>query len=175
MKTIKSLKGILTILSSALVSLLLATGAYADVESVVAEVEFVTPVQITETNALQFGLIDEAFANLETLTIAPDDTVSGDTGRIAGGTQAAATFDITATGSQTLSIQVSNITSNTGYSLGTFVCNYNSGTDTACQAAPYTPASAASAELRVGATMTGDGNAGAGVFNGSFDVTVVYQ
>lgn len=175
MKTIRTLKGIAVVIGSAIFGLTLSGVVNADVEPVVAEVEFVNPVQITENESLRFGLIDEAFANAETITIAPNDAVTDASGRVAGGTQGAADFTITATASRTLSIQVGNISSNTGYTLGSFVCKYNGGADTACQAAPHTPTSVASAILLIGATITGDGNAVPGTFNGSFDVTVVYQ
>ena len=142
-----------------------------------AEVEFVDLITVTEVNPLQFGLLDQALASPETVIISPDapPTVTDGAGRVLGGTQAAADLTITATLGQTLSIQVSNIVNGTGYALGSFMCSYNDGTNTACQAAPHTPTSIASATLLIGATLTGDDAAVPGVANGSFDVTVTYQ
>ena len=158
-------------------ALMLASGVGAAQEPVVVEVEFVDPITVTEQNPLQYGLLDQNLASGETVTISPADptTVSGDTGRVLGGTQAAADLDITATAGHPITILVDNITSNTGYTLATFMCNYASGTDTACDGVGYVETSVASTKLYVGATLTGDGFAVVGVYNGGFDVTVAYQ
>ena len=75
--------------------------------------------------------------------------------------------------SQVLTFLVDTIINNTGYALSAFVCNYNGGADTACNS--LTQASAASATLLIGATLTGDNLATPGVRNGSFNITVAYQ
>ncbi len=165
----------LAVLGSALMGTMLATVAYAAQTTVTAEVEFATPVSIGAVTALQFGVLDVGLLSTESIIIAPDSTVTGDTVRIAGGTQAAADLTIDATAGPTLSILVDNIVNaGTGYTLGTFVCNYNGGTDTACNS--YNPTLIASASLLIGATLTGTVvGAVVGTFNGSFDVTVLYQ
>ena len=168
-------KKFLAIIGSALMGLMLATVAYAAVQTVTAEVEFANPVSFGTVTALKFGILDVGLLDTESITIGTDDLPSGDTGRIIGGTQAAADLTVTAEASQTISIQVSNISNNTGYTLGSFTCNYNSDADTACQASAYTQTSVASATLWVGATLTGTGTAIPGPFNGSFDVTIAYQ
>lgn len=177
MKMTRKMKGLIAVAVSTVVGLAIAGVASAATEPVVAEVQFVNPVSLAENFALRFGKIDEAFANLETITIAPDSTVSGDTGRIAGGTQGAADITVTADTSVGITILVDNVSSNTGYALATFICNYDGGSDTACDGSGYstTSSSSATAPLLIGATITGDGNAGVGTFNGSFDVTVLYQ
>ena len=160
----------------ALSALLIVGSAYAaNPEPVVAEVTFVAPVTITENNALQYGLLDVNLANLETVVIAPDSSVTDASSRVVGGTQAASDLTVAATSGQPITILVDNISSGTGYSLASFVCNYDSGADTACDGAGYSETSALSATLLVGATLTGDGTAVAGVANGGFDVTVSYQ
>jgi len=169
------MKKFLAILGSGLMGLMIANVAYAAVQNIIAEVEFANPVSITVPVALKFGILDVGLLVSESITIAPDSTVTGDIARITGGTQAASSMTVTATTAQPLSIQVSNITNNTGYTLGSFICNYDTGSNTACQAAPYLLTSVASAPLLIGATLFGTGTAGVGVFNGSFDVTVVYQ
>ena len=171
------MKKFLAIIGSALMGLMFATVADAAVETVTAEVEFATPVSIAPVNQLQFGILDVGLLGSESITIAPDDTVTGDTGRVTGGTQAAADLTITATALVTLTIVVGNIVNNTGYTLGTFMCNYDgAGSDTACDGAGYTDSAAgATGTLLIGATLSGTGGAGAGTFNGSFDVTVLYQ
>ena len=171
------MKKFLAIVGSTVIGLMLATIVRAAVENVAAQVTFANPVAIVEVASLRFGLLDQNLALGETIIISADNpaTVTDGAGRILGPTQAAADLTITAEALQTLSIQVSNIVPNTGYTLTLFTCNYNSDADTACQAAPYTQPSVASATLWVGATLTGDGFAVPGPFNGSFDVTVAYQ
>jgi hypothetical protein len=71
---------------------------------------------------------------------------------------------------------VDNVSTATGYSLDTWMCNYNgAGSDSACDGAGYTETSATSATLLIGARLTGNGNAVLGVDNSTFDVTVTYQ
>jgi hypothetical protein len=177
MKTSKWMKRFAVIAGSALMGLTLASGANAaNPEPVVAEVTFVAAVTITEQNALQYGLLDEALANLETVVIDPDGTVTDAGSNVVGGTQAAADMEVTATTGQAITITIGSITSNTGYTLGSFMCNYNAaGVDSACDGGGYSETSVATGELLIGATLTGDGTAGPGTFNGSFNVTVAYQ
>jgi len=168
------MKRFAAIMGSALMGLMLTTGANAaNPENVVAQVTFANPVTITEVNSLQFGIIDVAL-NLETITIGTDDSVGG-TGAalVIGGTKAAAELTIAAEASQVLTILVDTIVPFTGYTLGSFVCNYNTGTDTACNI--YTPTAVASAPLLIGATITGTNSALAGPADGSFNVTLAYQ
>ena len=147
----------------------------ANPEPVVAEVTFVDPVTVTETNALQFGLLDAGLVSGETVVIAPDGTVTDAANRIVGGTQAAAELTVTASAAQAITILIDTVVSGSGYSLGSFVCSYDGGADTACDGAGYSQTSVASASLAVGATLTGDGTAAAGDADGSFNVTVSYQ
>jgi hypothetical protein len=178
MNTSKWMKRFAVIAGSAVMGLTLATVTNAEVEPVTAEVEWIAPITISApVPNLQFGLLDVNMANGHTVAISAENptTVTDANGNVVGGTQSAAEMTVTATASQTLSIQVGNITNNTGYTLGSFMCKYDTGSPTACQAAPHTPTSVASATLLVGATLTGDGAAVAGVRNGSFDVTVLYQ
>jgi hypothetical protein len=159
-----------------LAAALAASNVYAaNPEPVVAQVTFVDAITITEVNALQYGLIDQVL-NLETIIIAPDSGVTGTgTGLIVGGTQAAANLTVAATVSQSITILVDTVVSGAGYSLGTFFCNYDGGTDTACDGAGYGETSATSASLLIGATLTGDNTATPGAADGSFNVTVSYQ
>ncbi len=170
------MKSFVAILGSTLIGLMLATGAAAEnPEPVTVEVTFVDPITITEVNALQYGLLDQLLDADETVVIAPDSSVFDSNGRVVGGTQAAADLTVTATESTTITILVDNIVNGTGYTLATFICDYNAGPDTACDGAGFDVASIASATLRVGVTLTGNGSAVAGVANGRFDVTVSYQ
>lgn len=146
----------------------------ANPEPVVVQATFVDPITITEVNALQYGLLQAALANLETVVIAPDSTVTDAAGRVVGGTQAAANLTVTATAALAITIDVTEVSEGTGYTLGTYVCNYNAGTDTACEGG-YTETAVASATLLVGVTLTGNGLAAAGAADGSINVTISYQ
>lgn len=172
METISWKRGVAAVLGT---GLMLANAVCAAQESVVAEVTFVDPIQITEDNALQYGLLDVGLADTETVVIAPDGSVTDAGGNVLGGTQAAAQLTVDATAGAGITILVDNISGNTGYDLTTFMCNYAGGTDTACDGGGYGATSVSSADLLIGATLEGDGNAGPGTFNGSFDVTVTYQ
>ena len=159
-----------------LMGLLLPGGfAAANPVTVPVRVTFVDPIAINEVNALQFGSVDQNLASSESVSVAPDSTVTDPADRVEGGPQAAASLTITATPGQAITIQVDSIAPGAGYSLTDFSCNYNSGTDAACNGSGYSETSVASATLNVGATLTGDGTAVAGPADGSFEVTVVYQ
>ncbi len=172
------MKKFLAILGSALMGTMLATAAYAAKEAVTAEVEFAVPVSIAPVNQLQFGVLDVGLLSTESITIAPDGTVTGDIARITGGVQAAANLLITATAGQTVSILVDNvIEAGVGYTLGTFMCNYDGAVgDTACESPGYTDSGVGgTATLLIGATLTGTvAGASVGTFDGSFDVTIIY-
>ena len=146
----------------------------ANPEPVVVQVTFVDPITITEVNALQFGLLDQNLAVSETVVIIPGGGFTDSASRVLGGTQAAANLTVTATALQAITIDVTEVTEGAGYTLGTYVCNYDGGTDTACEGG-YAETSVASATLLVGVTLTGDGSAVPGAADGSINVTVSYQ
>jgi hypothetical protein len=173
--TIKRNRAIAAAIATVAALVPLSSAFAANPEPVVAEVTFVDPVTITETNALQYGLLDAGLANGEEVVIAPDGSVTDVNNRIVGGAQAAAELTVTASGAQAITILIDTVSSGSGYTLGSFVCSYDGGADTACDAGGYSATSVASASLAVGATLTGDGSAAAGVANGSFNVTVSYQ
>jgi hypothetical protein len=167
---------LLAILGSALIGVMLVTGADANnPEPVTVGMDFVDPISITPVNQLQFGVIDEAL-NLETIIIATNDGVSGTgTGLMIQGTPLAADMTIAATAGPTISILVDNPLPGTGYTLTAFICKYGAGGDTACDSGGYTATAVASTTLKIGATLTGTNSASAGNADGSFDVTIVYQ
>lgn len=158
-------------------ALFMNIAAAANPENIVVNVDFVDPITITEVAAMDFGLVDQNLANTETIILATNSTTSGTgTARLLGGSTTAANVTVTATAAHALTVVVDNITSGSGYSLGTFTCDYDGGADTGgCDGAGLSATSVASATLLVGATLTGDGTAVVGVANGSFDVTVTYQ
>ncbi len=169
-------RSLLVVFGSALIGLIPAIVAdAANPESVTVDMAFLDPVTITENESLRFGLLDVNMANLETVVIAPNDSVTDAGGNVLGGTQAAADLTVTATASQSITILVDNVSTATGYTLGTWMCKYGAGSDTACDGAGYSETSATNATLLIGATLTGDNTAVAGAADGSFDVTVTYQ
>ena len=179
----QSCYGRISCVTVAAVGLLFPAGLpAAGSETVAVRVTFVDSIAISEDNAaiskdnaLQFGSLNQNLANLERVTVAPDSAVSDPANRIEGGPQAAATLTVAATPAQTITILVDAVVPGAGYSLTDFRCNYNSGTDAACDGAGYSWTSVTSATLLVGATLTGDGTAVVGVADGSFAVTVFYQ
>ena len=172
------MKRFAAIAGSALMGLILATGIYAaNPESVPVNVEWIAPVALTTNTALQFGKLDVNASAADTVTINTDDTYSESVANtVVGGTQTAADLTITVPASTTISILVDNIGTGTYYTLGTFMCSYEGGTDTACDAAyNLTSAAAASGAVEIGATLTVVGTPTAVADNTTFDVTVTYQ
>jgi len=148
----------------------------ANPEPVVVEVQFVDPITITEVNALQFGLLDSNLANLETVVISPASGLTDTGGNVLGGTQAAAEVTVTATGSLAITIDVTETSEGTGYALGTYLCSYDGGADTACEGGyGATSAAGGTAALFIGVTLTGDGLSVVGLANGGLNVTISYQ
>ncbi len=175
-RTSTCIKGLLAILGSALIGLMLVTGAdAANPEPVTVGMDFVDPITITEDSPLQFGLLDVAMANLETVIIAPNDGLTDGGGNVLGGSQLAGDLTITATAGVTINIDVDVVSVGTGYTLGTWMCEYDVQSVTACDGAGWNVTSVATGALRVGVTLTGDGGAVAGNQDGVFDVTVTYQ
>ena len=144
-------------------------------ELVEATVTFVEPAGIGAVNDLQFGSLDRKLTGQESVTVAPDSTVTDSADRVVGGSQAPASLNVTATPGQAISILVDAVDSGAGYSLADFRCKYDAGSDTACDGPGYSEISVGSGTLLVGVTLVGQGNAVAGIADGSFDVTISYQ
>jgi hypothetical protein len=143
--------------------------------NVAVRVTFVDPITISEVNALDYGSLDRNLAQLETVTIAPDSTVSDPEERIEGGSQAAAKLTVSTTPGLPITINVGSVSSGPGYSLANFQCSYESSPPVPCESSTYSETSVASGTLTVGATLVGNGEALRGAANGSFEVIVSYQ
>lgn len=155
--------------------LFFAHAVNAETKNIETQVEFVAPVEITETNGLQFGMISTELANLETIIIGTDSTVTDSNGRVLGGTQLAAKLTVAATVSKSINIVVNNIVGNNGYGLDSFQCSYNGGVAKTCDGAGTNEVAAGTATLEIGARLVGNGSTTAGIYNGSFDVLVAYN
>jgi hypothetical protein len=169
---------LLTIASIASLGLSIASGVSAQTtETVEVGVEFVEPIAITENVRLNFGFIDVAFSNTDTMTIAPDSSLT-DPGllKVGGGAATAANLTVDATAGQQMDVFVDNVTDGADYDLSAFLCSYDGGADTTCDGPALTVTSVATATLLIGATIDGTGaGATAGNQDGSFDVTISYQ
>ncbi len=172
---------LVAVLGSALTGLTFAISASAlNPETVPVEVEFVGPIILTLNNPLQFGLVDENIPLNDLITIAPNGTVtdlgpSNPPNLIGTGLTAAADLTVTAAVGRAITILVDLITPQTGYTLETFMCNYNVP-DAACDGPGLGVTSSANENLTIGATLRGDGAAlGQGVSDGSFRVTITYD
>jgi hypothetical protein len=147
----------------------------AELVEVEAAVTFVEPTGVGAVNDLRFGSLDRKLSDQESVTVAPDSTVTDPADRVVGGSQAAASLNVTASPGQAITILVDAVDSGAGYSLADFRCNYNAGSDTDCDGTGYLETATASGTLFVGMTLTGDGTAVVGAADGSFDVTISYQ
>jgi Domain of unknown function (DUF4402) len=165
-----------TVSGAVLVGVVGAAAYAANPEQVTVEVEFVAPITISGTTALQFGLVDVSIGATETIIIAPDSSVTDAASRLLNNSQAAAEMTVGATAGEAINILVDNVNEGAGYTLDTFLCDYNgSGVPAACDGAGLNATAAGSALLTIGATLHGTGTAAVGVQNGTFDVTVAYQ
>jgi len=135
---------------------------------------FIDPIIITENSPLQFGILSVAMVANDSITIGTDNSLGGATNLIISGSQSAADLTVTSTSSASLNIAITSIVNGGGYSLSNFICQYNSGTPTACGGVGYNVAAVPSAPLKIGATLTGDGTDTVGTANGSFDVVINY-
>lgn len=157
--------------------LLFSASAFsATPEPVVVSVTFVDAITITEVNPLDFGLLDATMANAETVVIDTADVVTDANTNVVGGTQEAAEVTITATAGVAVTVLVNNVSNGTYYTLGTFVCTYNGGAESACDGGGQSNTSVASATVLVGATLTRNATAMvAGADDGSFDINMTYN
>ncbi len=171
------MKKFLAVLGSSLIGLMLSTVTYAvNPEPVVVGVEFVAPITIGEVTNLEFGLLDLNMIVSETVVIAPGGGVTDAAGRVVGGTQTAATFNTQAAALKAITVQVTLPVAGANYTLGTWRCDYNLGTEGDCLAGiSETSAAGPGIEVRVGVTLTGLGGAAEVVDDGSFDLTIVYN
>ena len=178
-KTKIFLLSFVAVLGSALIGLMLSNSSHAaNPEPVVVQVAFVAPIQINETNPLEFGTIDVAFAAGNTIAIATDDTPTEvPPGRILGGTQRSAKLDVIVTPGRPINILVTPGAPGTGYTIGSWTCDYDVAGPAAC-ATPglsATSVSGAGSVVRVGATILGNGLAVIGDHDSSFTLTVAYE
>ncbi len=142
------------------------------------QVAFVAPILISETNPLEFGTIDVAFAAGNTIAIATDDTPTEvPAGRILGGTQASAKLSVTVTPGRPINILVTHIPSATGYTLSGWMCEYDVAGPAACDGGgwPTTSVSGPGSVVRVGVTLLGNGAAAAGDDDSTFSLAVSYE
>ena len=165
------------VLGSTLIGLILSSRTdAANPEPVTVEVTFVAAITISETNALQFGLVDDALANLDTIRIETNDAVTESTPRILGPVPLSAKFNVTATPSAGINILVSGESSGAGYGLSNWECDYDGGTVGTCTTPGLSETSGTGVRVvRVGVLLTGDGTATAGPADGSFNLTIAYE
>lgn len=159
-------------------TLLLSAQLYAaNPEPVAVEVEFVTPITITEDNTLKFGLISTAIVNTNVVTVAFDDTVTDATSRVVGGVQEAGQVTIGAGAGQAATVDVSETGTSTSYDLTAFSCSYDSGgtpQDGDCGAG-LSVTTVASAVTLIGSTLTANASPPAGTDDTILEITMTYD
>ncbi len=181
MNTSTRMKKFAAMAGSALMGLTLTIGANAaNPEQVDVNVTFIAPIAILEVSALRFGLLDVAMATSSTVTMNTDDTFSESVANtVVGGIQSAAELTITVADTTGISILVDNVAAATYYTLGTWLCSYQSAADVACDVAyPVTSSGGSSSgdTLEIGAVLTKNSTPATAVAdNTTFDVTVIYQ
>jgi len=150
-----------------------------DVERIVVSVRFIVPATLSPSDPhMDFGKITENMQAGDTITISPDGTLMDPANRrLSTKRPKAAILALDNDTEISINIKVSNVVAGTGYSLGSFMCTYDDGTAAACDGSGMNTTSIDAATLiKVGATLTGDGNSTpAGPVNGSFDLTVSYN
>lgn len=142
-------------------------------ELVEARVTFVDPFGITHDSDLKIGapeLLAAGPANLAQVTDGGNKSAVDDL------QQVPAQLTITAAPHQPITIVVDEVVPGAGYSLSEFRCNYNDGSDRACDGPGILETSVANGTLLVDATLTGNGTREAGGrADGRFEVTISYQ
>lgn len=154
----------------------LESDAYLMAELVEAEVAFVDPAGISETNDLRIDASGQGLAGVVRLAVLPHSSAGGTKqATVQPGTKTAASLTVAAPPGMPITIHVDEVVAGDGYSLADFRCNYNDGSDTACDGSGLSATTVASGTLLVGATLTGNENLMAGATDGSFEVTISYQ
>ena len=150
-----------------------------DVEPITVSVRFILPATLSPDDPnLDFGKLTENMQAGDTITIGPDGSLTDSVSRrLSTEPPKPAMLALDTNTEVSVNIKISNVASGTGYSLSNFMCNYDDGTATACDGIGMdTTTIDAAALIKVGATLTGDGNSSpAGPSNGSFDLTVSYN
>ena len=151
----------------------------ANPEPVVVEVFFVTPIVITETVTMKFGLVKEGMALNETIVIATNNGTTDTGGNLVGSVaRTAGEVSITATPLVAATIIVDALTSNGQYALSAPTCTYNddAGTSASCGGTGMGVTTAGSFSLvEVGLTLTHTGSSAAGQLDGNFNITMTYD
>ena len=113
----------------ALAGTLAGGSVYATTENVVAEVEFIAPITLTENATLSFGRLSTLMVGGDTVTINTDDSYTQNLAtNVAGGVQQAADLTVTATAGQAIDIEIQNVSVPAGvYTLGGWTCRYDGG------------------------------------------------
>lgn len=163
----------LAAVGAALAAASLATSASAAATATAtATAEILSSLTLTADSALDFGLIAPNTGG--TVTVNADNTVSQTGALISTGTRVPAGFTVTGTNGATVvltlpstAVDLTRVSGTETMSLGGF----NSNPAGAFQLSPTT----GQATFNVGGTLTVGANQVAGVYSGTFDVSVEYQ
>lgn len=145
-------------------------------EVIEARVTFVDPTGVGAETALQIGAPYQTLADLERVTVMPEDAMGGSkTAATQPGAKTPASLNVRATPGQPITILVDDIVAADGFSLADFRCNYNAGSEVPCDGSGYSEITVVNGTLLVGATLIAEGNGLSGGADSSFAVTISYQ
>ena len=134
-------------------------------------------LSVTENATLTFGTLARPTSGTRTITISPTGGMSG-SGELLYGSFQSGAYGIRSNGAApppTISIEITNIGSGSGYSVGSFTGEYD-GTPIASFPAVGIPTpDGVTKILKLGATVTYDNSLAVGTFTPTFDIVVNYE
>ncbi|MEM9500291.1 MAG: DUF4402 domain-containing protein [Pseudomonadota bacterium] len=163
----------------------MSTVAHADTETADARAEVLDALVLTNTGALDFGTMVVSGAGIVVLDSGNNLTCT-DPDIICSGTTSAAAFDVEGTANKavtinlpTAGINLRHPSYNAGVSTGEHTIELSAFTSSDTNATSGDPEvtldGAGDATFTVGGTITVDGSEEAGLFEGTFDVSVEYS
>jgi len=155
----------------------IATGSYAAVQTVAANINFDYAVTLTKNADINFGTVAAGTVESYTITTAGVVTAQGSSNNVLYGTTAAADITIKGSATQTIAISVGNEVSDNGVDIhaASETCSYNGGASGSCSLTAQAAPSQVGKTLLLGVRVDADGTqAAASSAAPHFDVTVVY-
>ena len=151
--------------------------SYAATATVGASAVFVTPLALSSTQDLYFGTHTTDISTTATIAVSISGVITAsDTGAYLNDAGTNGVVEVIGESGLDVTISVSENVAADFYTMDTFTCKYDSGTETACSGAGYTQTLGASgSEILIGATANMNAAPTSGTDSGSVTVTVTYN